>query len=133
MKLKIYTYCCLICFLASTNNIIAQPAGAGPDWSACDAAITQYQTDMDQIITNSCDLLYSASGLSDFSENPISSVRDSYHTYQSLSNPTIGGAYDAWGGVADYFEASEQINILEGYAMDGVANTYFAAMEGLDC
>lgn len=133
MKLKIYTYCCLICFLASTNNILGQPAGAGADWAACDTAIRLYNSEMDQVITDACDLLYSASGLPDFRDNPISSARDSYQTYKSLTNPTIGGAYDAWGGVGDYYEAAEQIDRLQALAMNDVADRYFAAIEGKDC
>ncbi len=88
---------------------------------------------MDGVIRDSCENLYSYSGLPDFRDNPFTIARDTYNYFEDFTDPSLGTAYDAYTNYTDYVDFSERQDNILSFAMDGIANTYFAAIEGLDC
>lgn len=133
MKRKIYKYIGLI-FLVVSNNITAQyNEGRGSDWQACDAAIRQYNHDINQCINDFTNMMYSATNLPDPNDNIYSFYRDSQQYFGVFSNPSPGEIYDVWRAVTNFYEILEAISRQQGNAMNSIADEYFSSMFGLDC
>lgn len=135
MKLNRYVRYCLFFPLSFTftNSTIAQPADAGPDWADCDAAIRRYDAELNQAITDACNLMYSSSNLPDYRDNTIVFARDAYNLYRDITNPSIDGAIEWWGNFDNYNESLESIDRLQELAMNDIAERFFDAIEGKDC
>ena len=133
MKLKTHTYGCLIFLLVSINTITAQYNETGPDWQACDTAIRQYNSAMNQCIIDFTNLMYSASQLPNPNDNVVSFVRDTEDYFSVYTNPSPGDVYDAWRQMSNFFEVVEAIGRQQGNAMNSIADEFLSSMFGLDC